>query len=175
MKKDDNKHLYKDRMYRITFYDPHWHDQFEQYASMLQRIFIDARIEHIGSTSVPGMCGKFSIDVLVIVNDLKTAEEHRDEMVHAGFDYAGQFVMDDSRLFRMMRDNILLANIHFFPVGHPHIEEMLGLKNYLRSNPDEVTAYSRLKNELYAKYPNDYASYRRYKDVYMNELIKRAS
>jgi GrpB-like predicted nucleotidyltransferase (UPF0157 family) len=51
---------------------------------------------------------------------------------------------------------------------------MIGVRDYLRSHPEEVNAYSLKKKELYTLYADDYASYRKYKDEYMNELIKRA-
>ncbi len=121
------------------------------------------------------MLGKSCIDVLVMVNDLQDVEANIADMENLGFEYAGEFVMKGSRLFRVMKDNTLLANIHFFPVGHPHNKEMLDLRNYLRSHPEEVKAYSELKQELYAKYTNDYASYRKYKDEYMDKLKERSS
>ncbi len=169
----DNKHSYKDRKYDIVPYNPDWANQFEEYKLRIQKVFPDFQIEHIGSTSVPGMAGKPCIDVLVIVDDIKTVEEHINDMEQTGFEYAGQFVMENSRLFRVMKDNTLLANVHFFPVGHLHNDEMISLRDYLRSHPEEAESYSKIKNELYSNYSNDYASYRKYKDEYMNELKKR--
>lgn len=165
---------YKDRKYDIRPYDSSWPAQFEQYASQIRNIFNNVRIEHIGSTSVPNMVGKPCIDILVIINDLQIVEDHIPEMEHAGFEYAGQFVMEGSRLFRVMKNNELLANIHFFLEGHPHNAEMILLRNYLRTHEKEVESYSHIKEELYTKYANDYASYRKFKDEYMNALKHRA-
>ena len=170
----DNIHSYKDRKYNIVPYNPDWVNQFAEYKEKIQNIFKNVEIEHIGSTSVSGMSGKPCIDVLVIVSELKAVEEHIGDMEQVGFQYAGQFVTENSRLFRIMKDNTHLANIHFFPIGHPHNKEMLDLRNYLRVHPEEVKAYSELKNELYSKYANHYASYRKYKDEYMAELKKRS-
>ncbi|HBV01572.1 MAG TPA: hypothetical protein DEF00_04290 [Candidatus Taylorbacteria bacterium] len=170
---NDDKHSYKDRKYNVIPYDSDWPEQFEEYASKIKNIFGDVQIEHIGSTAVPGMSGKPCIDVLVIVKDLKTAERHIRDMEQAEFEYSGPFVTEDSRLFRLIKDNVLYANIHFFPIGHPHNNEMISLRNYLRSHPEETKAYSNIKNELYSKYSNDYASYRKFKDEYMNDLMKR--
>ena len=169
------EHPYKDRKYDIIPYNSEWPIRFEKYKSKIKEIFGNVQIEHIGSTSVPGMSGKNCIDVLVIVNDLTNVESHIANMEQDGFEYAGQSVTDQSRLFRIMHQNTLLANIHFFPIGHPHIVEMLELRNYLRLHPEEVQAYSDLKKELYMNYKNDYASYRKYKDEYMSGLKKRAA
>jgi GrpB-like predicted nucleotidyltransferase (UPF0157 family) len=174
MDKANNKHPYKDRKYDVVSYDSNWPKQFESYAAKIKKIFKDVQIEHIGSTSVPGMDGKVCIDLLVIVKDLKTVEARIGDMEQAGFEYAGRFVREDALLFRIAKDNALLANVHFFPIGHPHNKEMIDLRDYLRSHPEEVVAYSNLKKELYSKYPNDYASYRKHKDEYMGGLTKRA-
>lgn len=174
--RQNNQHLYRDRKYDVVPYDVNWPSQFEMYASKIKEVFgSNIQVEHIGSTSVPGMSGKPCIDILVVINDLKTVEDRVGEMQEKGFEYAGQFVMKDSRLFRVTKDSALLANIHFFPIGHPHNEEMISLRDYLRAHPEEVTAYSNIKDELYSRYPNDYATYRKHKDEYMDDLVKRVS
>jgi GrpB-like predicted nucleotidyltransferase (UPF0157 family) len=168
---------YKDRVYTVLPYDPQWANSFTRLAAKIKKIFgVDALdIQHIGSTSVPGMSGKPTIDVLVLVDSLEVAEAHAADMERAGFEYEGEFVMPDSRLFRMMNNNTLLANVHIFLQDHPHVLEMLGLRDYLRTHLEEVSAYSNLKIELYEKYRNEYANYRKDKDAYMAELKKRAA
>jgi GrpB-like predicted nucleotidyltransferase (UPF0157 family) len=171
----NDKHSYSNRKYEVVPYDLKWAQQFEELKTEIQTVFPHAQIEHIGSTAVVGMVGKSCIDILVIVDNLDVVELHINEMESLHFEYAGAFVTKDSRLFRVMDDNVLLANIHFFPTGHPHNKEMLNMRDYLRSHEDEVRAYSELKENLYLKYPNDYASYRKHKDEYMNNLKERVS
>ncbi len=169
----NDKYSYKDRKYGIVSYDPNWVHAFESLRKKIQLIFGDVSIEHIGSTAVPNMSGKPCIDVLVMIDNLDSIEHHIDEMREKGFEYVGELVVEDSRLFRVMEENISLANIHFFPKDHPHNSEMLAMRDYLRSHPEEVEAYSQLKENLYAKYSDEYALYRKEKDEYMNELMKR--
>lgn len=171
-----SKANYKNRIYHVESYDANWPKQFETDAKILKEIFgHDAvAIEHIGSTSVPGMDGKSTIDMLILVDDLAAADRHSDEMQKAGYEYLTDYVMPDSRLFRQMKDNVLLSNIHVFKKDHPHVYEMLTLRDYLRSHPEEVKEYSDLKKYLYAQYPNDYAMYRKLKDAYMERLKARA-
>lgn len=171
---NSNSDKYKDREYDIVPYDPRWAGQFIEYASKVKGVFgDDMQIEHIGSTSVPGMSGKPCIDLLITVDDMDMVEQHVHEMNAAGFNYAGQYINEGSRLFRVMKGNEVLANVHFFIKGHSHINEMIQFRDYLRSHPNEVKAYSNLKLELKYKYPADYASYRKYKDEYVKDLIKR--
>lgn len=166
---------YKDRKYSVMPYDPAWQTRFFTEAEAIRKIFgADINIEHIGSTSVPGMEGKPCIDILVIPKDLEIVKARVADMENAGYIYRGAFVRDDALLFARIEDNSLKASIHFFPEGHSNIPQMLMIRDYLRSHPDEVAGYSNLKKRLYEQYPNDYAEYRKEKDAYMAKLIDRA-
>jgi GrpB-like predicted nucleotidyltransferase (UPF0157 family) len=165
---------YAARKFSISPYKASWRTVFNEYAQIIKEIYPEAKIEHIGSTAVEGMSGKDTIDVLVIVENLQQVQDKVDLMEAVGFQFAGEFIMRDSLLFRKMDGNELLANIHFFPAGHKHVGEMLGLREYLRNNPEEVKNYSALKLDLYTKYKDDYTSYRKYKDQYMKQLIERS-
>jgi GrpB-like predicted nucleotidyltransferase (UPF0157 family) len=168
------KEVYKNRKYEIVSYDPEWTKQFELYADKIRKIFgVEVQIEHIGSTSVPGMSGKPCIDVLVLV-DMKIVESHTQDLLDAGFVDAGEFVMKGSHLFRVVSGHEPISNIHFFPSGHSHVVQMIAVRNFLRAHPKEVTVYSKIKDELFVKFSDDYSAYRENKDKYMCELIKRA-
>ncbi len=173
--KDKQTQNYARRKYEIIPYNIDWQKQFADESQKIQAIFGDVSIEHIGSTSVNGMFGKPCIDLLIILDNLDSIEKYTSQMETIGYSYAGDLVTDDAVLFRKMKDDSVLANAHFFPAGHVHVKEMLGMRDYLRSHPGEVLAYSNLKKFLYEKYPNDYASYRKEKDIFMAQLIKRQS
>ncbi|MFA6519881.1 MAG: GrpB family protein [Candidatus Paceibacterota bacterium] len=171
-----NQSAYKDRKYDVVPYDQNWPNEFESAAAKIRSVFNDDAIDiqHIGSTAVPDMDGKPCIDILVTVNDISVADKHRAEMEALGYIYAGDFVRPESVLFRKMNGTTVLSNVHIFPQQHSHVQEMLRLRDYLRSNPGEVKDYSQLKQNLYTKYKNDYAQYRKYKDEYMETLKQRA-
>lgn len=173
--KDKNLFNYKNRKYDIGAYDARWGKIFVDEANTIKNIFgSSVLIEHIGSTAVPGMTGKSCIDILVIPKDLEIVRGHIPEMEQAGYLYRGAFVKDDALLFAKMEDGTLQTNVHFFPEGHPHIEEMLAVRDYLRNDAREIIEYSELKRKLSQQYPNDYNMYRKKKDEYMEKLTKRA-
>ena len=166
---------YATREYDVSPYDPTWVDRFRVIAQSLENIFAsDAlAIEHIGSTSVPGMQAKPTIDVLVVISPAADLDIHKVEMEER-YEYEGWKVKQDSRLYREIKDGEILANIHIFPEGHTHIDDMLRLRDYLRTHPADVEEYSELKKSLRDAYPNDYAEYRKQKDAYMEwKLMKR--
>lgn len=166
---------YKDRKYEIVPYDPNWQQQFAEHAKILKSIFANEAIsiEHIGSTAVPGLAGKPTIDVLILVEDVSVADRVEKQMKIAGYNALGEFVTEGARLFVKESNNIRYCNIHVFQKDHPHVKEMLQLRDYFRIHPEVVSEYSELKADLATKYPNDYGEYRKYKDKWMNALKQR--
>jgi len=166
---------YAGRNYVILPYNPKWVKQFTAESKVIRTAFEDPEleIEHIGSTAVPGMSGKPLIDILVIISDIDLVDPHVEAMERAGYTAYGDFLEMKSYLFAREINGQKLVNVHVFETGHPHIKEMLAVRDFLRNNLDEAKAYSRLKNQLYKQYPTDYAGYREAKDEYVEDLISR--
>jgi GrpB-like predicted nucleotidyltransferase (UPF0157 family) len=166
---------YAGRTYYIEPYNPDWALQFAHEAEKVRSVFgADAiTIEHVGSTSVPGLAGKPVIDILVVVHEVADIEQHVSEMALAGYINLGHYVSPDSYLFIRGDINNRICNVHVFPKNHSHTREMPAFRDYLISHPDEMNTYSQLKQDLFQKYPNDYAQYRKEKDVYVKDLTKR--
>lgn len=169
-----SKEKYQGRKYSIQEYDPAWASQFKTESEALQKALGRAviSIDHIGSTSVPGLAGKPLIDILGVVDDISEADSFERSLETLGYGSLGQYVMEGSRLYVKEKDSTRLVNLHFYYQGHKHISEMIGLRNYFRSHPEVVKEYSQLKFDLVEKYPEDYGSYRKYKDEWMNGLKK---
>ena len=168
------KKEYKDRPYAIEAYDPEWKERFNRETRQIHTIFgeLAIRIEHIGSTAIVGLSGKPTIDVLVLVNDLTAINSVVTQMIKNGYKDMGAYVTNDSRLFVKENNGSRLVNVHVFRTDHVHVKEMLWLRDYLRNHPEKIAEYNILKRKLYAKYPNDYGMYRKYKDEWMNNLMR---
>lgn len=170
---------YTGRKYEIHTYDESWPEQFSREAENVKKIFNNdaLAVEHIGSTAVPGMSAKPTIDILVVVESLDVVTKYADLIKASGYRDMGEYVRPDSRFFIKERKDSSdrLFNVHIFPKGHEHIEEMIRVRDYLRSHSEVVGEYNKLKLELVSKYPGDYGSYRKYKDEWMQKLIQRTS
>jgi len=166
---------YKNRKYTVAPYNPEWKKWFETEVEILRPIFSDkaTSIEHIGSTAVPGLAGKPKIDILITIQKIEIADELLGKIENIGYKALGDYINKGSRLFVKETDGMRLMNLHIFEVEHPHVKDMLDLRNYLRSHREIVEEYSKLKFDLVNKYPNDYGSYRKYKDEWMDELKKK--
>jgi len=165
---------YKNRKYIVEQYNPEWEKQFETEAEILRPIFSDKviSIEHIGSTAVPGLSGKPTIDILITVENIEIADELSEKIESIGYKSLGDYINKGSRLFVKEKHDTRLVNLHVFEITHPHVKDMINLRNYFRSNPERVAEYSKLKFDLIEKYPDDYGLYRKYKDEWMENLKK---
>lgn len=168
---------YKNRKYIVEPYSLEWKKKFEIEAKKLRPIFSDKAIsiEHIGSTAVPGLAGKPTIDILITVEKIEIADELSEKIETIGYKALGDYIKKGSRLFVKEEDNERLINLHVFEAIHPHVSDMIDLREYFRSHPEKVEEYSRLKFDLVKKYPNDYGLYRKYKDEWMENLKRDLS
>ena len=160
------------RNFSVVPYDPKWNDLYADEKKVLDSVFSHTAlsIEHIGSTSVEGLAGKPTIDVLITVNNIEDVVVLNQDMEAVGYEVLGDYVLPDASLFVKEVDDVRLSNVHVFQKDHPHVKEILHLRDYLRSHPERVVEYCKLKFDLFEKYPHDYVHYRKSKDEWMEKL-----
>jgi len=163
---------YKNRKYNIEQYNSEWQKRFETEAEILRPIFSNKAIsiEHVGSTAVPGLAGKPTIDILITVEKIEIADELSKNIEDVGYKSLGDYINKGSRLFVKEEHDTRLVNLHVFEAQHSHVKSMIILRDYFRSHAEAVEEYSKLKVDLVKKYPNDYGLYRKYKDEWMEKL-----
>ena len=171
------KSNHENRKYSVTEYDLGWKELFRRESDILKDIFGQnvKLIEHVGSTAVLGLAGKPTIDILILVEKIEVIEKKREAMKSAGYDYLGEYVKKGAVLFVREKNDERLCNVHIFQKDDTDATEMLAVRNYLNQNPEIVREYSKLKMDLYEKYPEDYGMYRKFKDECMENLLKEIS
>lgn len=165
-----------DRKYTIEEYRPEWKTTFDTEADRIRRVFGDdiIAIEHVGSTSVPGMAGKPCIDMDVVIKDISRIAAHEQQLEKLGYEALGELVAKNAFFFGKEKNNARIFNLDVMEVSHSELKKTVAVRDYLRAHPDEVKGYSDLKRALFDEYANDYGSYRRRKDIYMKSLEKKA-
>jgi GrpB-like predicted nucleotidyltransferase (UPF0157 family) len=155
----------------IEPYSERWPDDFRRVAERLRARFgaLAFRIDHIGSTSVPGLAAKPVIDVQITVSTLADAEA----LVHAGLDEivpawdhrppgaTGPEPDWQKRLFGIRAAP--QANVHVRVGGRPNQRYALLFRDYLRAHPEAAEAYGELKRRL-ARELSDRRTYADVKD-----------
>ena len=166
------------RPYKLEPYNPAWPQEFEKRAEILKFVFGGELlgVEHMGSTSIPGMIAKPQIDILAIVKDLTKVPDFYSAMETAGFtpmgtDYVG---VGDEYFTENATDGTRLSGVHVFEKGHPEIAAILNFRNYLRANESDRNLYSSTKKDLYEKNLENYHGYDSDKRDIIREIKSRA-
>lgn len=132
----------------LVAYDPSWPAQFEQLAGRIRAALGDdaLQIEHIGSTSVPGLSAKPVIDIILGVADSANEALYLEPLEAAGFELRVR--EPDWYEHRMLRHHDPECNLHVFSAGSAVIEPHLVFRDRLRSNDEDRAHYERTKVEL---------------------------
>lgn len=163
--------------YSIEAYNPEWPTKFQGIKAMLESVFgaKALTIEHVGSTSIPGMKAKPIIDVLVVVESMSALQNEKGEILSLGYQLQEGYVAPNTLLFRKVdAQGNKLENIHVCKSGAPMEKQFLVMRDYLRTFPEEAKRYADFKDELTQKFPNDYESYRAAKDPFLKNLEQKA-
>ncbi|HLK46785.1 MAG TPA: GrpB family protein [Bryobacteraceae bacterium] len=158
----------------IVDYDSRWPELFEREAQRIRSVLGTAalRIEHAGSTSVPGLAAKPVIDLVLAVADSADEDAYASALIGAGYILRirepGWY---EHRVFKGPDTDI---NLHVFSHGCPEIDRMLLFRDWLRGSAADRDLYERTKRDLAQKewtYVQNYADAKM--DV-INEIIARA-
>ena len=144
----------------LAEYDPEWPAQFER-----ERIRIAGAlgeraltIEHVGSTSVPGLAAKPRIDILLVVHDSADEPAYVPDLEAAGYELViREPDWHEHRVFKGVGPDV---NLHVFSPGSVEIERMIGFRDWLRTHDDDCLLYENTKRELAVqewKYTQNYA------------------
>ena len=139
------------REIKLLDYDPDWPKKFETHARVIAGALGGSalRVEHIGSTSVPGLAAKPIIDILVIVPDSANESAYLLRLEAAG--YALRVREPDWNEHRMFRTYEKDVHIHIYSAGCPEIQRNLTFRDCLRRSIDDRRRYEQTKRELAKK------------------------
>jgi GrpB-like predicted nucleotidyltransferase (UPF0157 family) len=141
----------------LSEYDPEWPSKFEAEKDFLMKIigkWFFGGIEHVGSTSVPGLIAKPVIDIMFSVKSLEESRPAIDVLVRNGYEYY-PYKEDVMHWFCKPSDAFRTHHLHLIPFESPLWYERIKFRDLLRSNPEIANEYSALKQELAARYKED--------------------
>lgn len=156
----------------IVDYDPRWPARFElERGRILGALGAAAlRIEHIGSTAVPGLAAKPIVDVLVTVASLADDAELVPALEMAGYELR---VREPAhRMFRTPERDV---HVHVSADADPEVERYLAFREVLRCSPDDRAEYERLKRDLATREWNDMNEYADAKGELIRALLVAAT
>lgn len=129
----------------LVEYDAQWPVRFEQeqmklwYALRTEAL----RVEHVGSTSVPGLVAKPIVDILVVLADVEDEDRYLPAL-----DRAGYLLRVREPGHRMLRTPELDVHVHLWPEDAPEVEATLAFRDRLRADSNDRELYATTKREL---------------------------
>ena len=169
---------------RIAPYDAQWPELFCSERDHLRARLpseLLGRIEHFGSTAVPGLAAKPIIDLLVEVTDLEATKTRIVPILEAqGYDYLWRPAMsvDDGLPFYawFIKRNAAGTRTHHIHMVEPHFSQWDALifRDYLLTHPAAAQDYQELKLHLAAAHPNDREAYTTGKSEFVGRIMQDA-
>ncbi len=167
----------------IRPYDPAWPALFEDEKDHLLTCLPEGlilRVEHFGSTSVPGLPAKPVVDMLIEVKNLEEIRAQVPPVLEAqGYDYFWRPTMGDSTppfyawFIKRNDQGQRTHHIHMVEADFPQWEGLL-FRDYLRNHPEAAQDYAGLKKDLAQKYPGDRVAYTHAKTEFIRLYTDKA-
>ncbi|WP_333651636.1 GrpB family protein [Lacrimispora sp.] len=154
-------------------YDPHWPELFNQESYRIQSI-LGCRVlqlEHVGSTSIPGLCAKPIIDILLAVADSSDEPSYVPALETAG--YTLRIREPDWFEHRLFKGPDTDINLHVFSAGASEAKRMLRFRDWLRTNDTDRENYARVKRDLAQHVWRNVQNYADAKTEVIKEIMER--
>jgi GrpB-like predicted nucleotidyltransferase (UPF0157 family) len=139
----------------VVEYDPDWPVRFEAIRDRIAPALasLAVSIEHVGSTSVPGLAAKPVIDIDVVVADASAIPAAVKALTSLGYEHLGPVGIPDREAFRRP-PGTEKHNLYVCPAGGQGLRNHLAIRNHLRTHPAAVEAYAALKRRLADEAPD---------------------
>jgi GrpB-like predicted nucleotidyltransferase (UPF0157 family) len=159
----------------VVDYDEDWPQQFEKLRARVWPVVVDVavRIEHVGSTSVPGLAAKPIIDMTVVVAGRGDVPLAIERLTTLGYCHRGNLGIEDREAFDHAVD-LPRHNLYVCPEGSIGLVNQLAVREYLRAQPDAARQYGELKKRLASHFHNDIESYVFGKTDLILDVLRRA-
>ena len=157
----------------VVPYDEAWESDF----ALIRREIEDALgelilgIEHVGSTSVPGMSAKPCIDLDVIISDYSVFGAVTEKLAAIGYFHEGDLGIGGREAFGYTdKPHLKKHHLYVCPQDSAELHRHVTFRNFLRENPEAVRKYSLVKEKAAQLFPDDIDRYIAYKSPCIAEL-----
>ena len=157
-------------------YDEAWKNDFIVIRDELNTVLngLVLRIEHVGSTSVEGLSAKPVIDIDVVIEDRTCLPGVISALQKIGYTHEGDLGIPGREAFKYEgKDHLRKHHLYVCAQDSEELRRHIEFRDYLRSNPDAVAEYSRIKEEGAMLYPWDIDKYIAHKSPFIEMIYKR--
>lgn len=160
----------------VVKYDKSWAEEYLKEEKLLKELLkeVNCKIEHVGSTSIPGLSAKPIIDIAVGTFSQDDIFEVAKILGNAGYDMLDEFEQKGEILARKGSKEHRTHYIHIQQVGSSYWNDFVYFKKYMLDNPEAVKEYEILKCELAEKYSNDRKLYTKSKHEFISNILEKS-
>jgi len=156
----------------VAEYNPDWPAQFDRIRDYISPALsgMDAVIEHVGSTSVPGLRAKPVIDIDIVIVP-GTFDHIKDILAGIGYSHRGDLGVSGRESFsNPVNHGFMNHHLCICERGTDELPRHLALRDFLRNNPEYVRRYGDIKCEAAKLYPHDIDAYILHKESVIMEI-----
>jgi len=155
-------------------HDPLWAAEFEAEAARIERVCddLEIRLEHVGSTAIPGVAAKPIIDILAGVPARAPRRDYVTAIKGIGYEHLGAHGVPGRDYFR--RGSPRSHHVHLVSWSSAFWREQLAFRDWLRAHPETAAEYDALKRELARRHADDRKRYQEEKGPFIRSVVRRA-
>jgi GrpB-like predicted nucleotidyltransferase (UPF0157 family) len=144
----------------VVDYDPAWPEHFEHVRSRVWPAVADVAlaVEHVGSTSVPGLAAKPILDITVVVPGQRDVPAVIERLATLGYKHCGDLGIEGREAFESP-DALPKHHLYACPSDSLALANHLAVRKYLRTHPDAAREYGELKKQLAQRFSDDIDGY----------------
>jgi len=156
----------------IVPYTIKWVDAFEYESKRIRNACHNTpvKIEHIGSTSIPGLSAKPVLDIMIGFFAKADGENLIEPMQELKYEYHGEYGITGRYFFVLKHQNRSVVHVHCFVVYSEDWNRHMFFKNYLLNNSEQMKNYEALKVQLAQEYKTDRKSYSNGKSEFIKSI-----
>jgi GrpB-like predicted nucleotidyltransferase (UPF0157 family) len=160
---------------RISSYNSEWKKIYKKEKELLFSVLGDQvlDIQHIGSTSVPGVKSKPIIDIVVVVKKIKDAENLIESVEKLGYEYKHEAGVRGRRFFVKGSEKNRTHYIHMVKLDGKQWKNLTNFREYLLEDKKNIKEYNELKESLAKEYKDDRDTYTKKKSIFISRAIKK--
>ncbi len=160
----------------VVPYDPAWPAFFASIKAHLAVALGETAlaIEHVGSTSVPGLAAKPIIDIDAVIASEADLPQAIGKLAGVGYQHEGEIGIVGRHAFRQP-DGLPKHHLYVCAVGNAELKRHLAFRDHLRENDHDAQAYGDLKQELAQRFGSDRDGYTEAKTAFVEKMLRKAA
>ena len=166
----------RSKLIQVVDYDSAWPKLFAGIAARVEAAFSGSPlicIEHVGSTSVPGLPAKPILDIDVVIPSRAALPDAIVRLATLGYAHQGDLGIASREAFRSPAD-LPAHNLYVCAEDSSELHRHLTFRDYLRAHPDDAKRYGELKRDLATRHTNDIDGYVNGKAAFVQMVLVKS-